>query len=714
MMSPRPLPTGTRLFGDRYTIQSVLGQGGFGLTYLAEDRELQSEVVIKELAPTGAWREGLDLDFRLETPALAQRLRHQFLREAEIQRTLKSRGVPGVRATFQEHGTAYMVTEYIRGARTMDSILAASGPMDAVSVLEFLQKLCQILKPIHQRGILHRDIKPSNILVDPHGEVILIDFGSAREWHASHTQNHTVQFSPGFAPPEQMSERGRRSPATDIYAICATAYIMLVGTPPPSATDRLAGEDMGELPGVPADLAQAIQLGLSLRMEDRPQSVDELLMQIQEHAGAKQGPSVEELDARRLLLQRMSVGKRECPSCHGILIEPKPLPARACMVCREGRIVDRKVDASRCPHCFTGFLRLSQTAPGTPPHRCPSCEKGLLKRTGLPIGKKKWACRECGAGFQEAEEGILGPGEETRTWDEWVGDQPRSEKLCDACGAKFDPSGDGRWRQVSPKPRHFSVLYEEEWALVAAGFDPGAGNAECDRCGADYFIEDQRLTLLGAGQDPFGVCQNYAGLLIPLESTRWIGVGKSSGLAGFSCESCQTEVDHRDGLLDLVRSDHPVLRRHVQRELSLLNWHRVASELPLEGEEGELDAELDLALIRSYHAGHLAWDAKRPELIWRGEAKEEDSGQSGNLTITQHEFTFGGMIRKRKQDFESLRTVAADEGVLQLQFSDETWTLALSPQELEVRLSSGRFLVPLGAEDLARRIVAEKELRPDP
>ena len=238
MADPRPLPPGTVL-SERFEIEQVLGRGGFGIAYKAIDHVREDRVVVKELAPMGLHRA---TDGVIELGQNGDRLRQSFLNEA---RTLAKLNVPGVlpvRSYFAELGTAYHVTEFVAGSKTLDQIISEEGRLTEEGALDVLMQVIEILEGVHDRSVLHRDIKPSNILVDRKGVATLIDFGSAREWHSDAMVTHTVQFTPGYAPPEQMSERARRGPATDIYSLCATIYHALVGEPPPSAGDRMAGD----------------------------------------------------------------------------------------------------------------------------------------------------------------------------------------------------------------------------------------------------------------------------------------------------------------------------------------------------------------------------------------------------------------------------------------------------------------------------------------
>ena len=119
-----------------------------------------------------------------------------------------------------------------------NTVLARSGRLDVDGALDILYQLLETLEGIHAESVIHRDIKPANILVLKNGETELIDFGAAREWHADVTLHHTVLFTPGYAPLEQMTERGKRGPASDIYSLSATMYHCLTGTVPPSAAER--------------------------------------------------------------------------------------------------------------------------------------------------------------------------------------------------------------------------------------------------------------------------------------------------------------------------------------------------------------------------------------------------------------------------------------------------------------------------------------------
>lgn len=234
---PKPLPIGSNL-ADRFVILEMLGRGGFGIAYRATDLLRGDEVVIKELAPDGVIRSA-DLVIKLQE-STGPRLRERFLEEAAVLSHLEIEGVPKIRNTFRENGTAYYAMEFVRDATTLEEFVRRRGPLPISDALAIFEQILEILDQLHAKNVLHRDLKPTNILLDKDGLVHVIDFGSAREWHADALTNHTIFYTPGFAPPEQTAERAKRGPATDIYAVCATMYVLLTGTTPPSAADRAA------------------------------------------------------------------------------------------------------------------------------------------------------------------------------------------------------------------------------------------------------------------------------------------------------------------------------------------------------------------------------------------------------------------------------------------------------------------------------------------
>ncbi len=233
------LPVGYTL-RDTYTIQSVLGQGGFGITYLAEENVTGRLVVIKENYPS-AYSLRHTADQTVGADGVAN-LEHynwaldSFLNEAKVLTQLKHPHIVPVLTSFRAQGTAYYVMDHINGTPLHECALA-DDRITEDRLLSILSKLLGALDYLHTQNLLHRDIKPDNILMTPEGEPILIDFGAARHIIATHT--HSRVGTPGFSPPEQMSTNATPGPWTDLYSLAATCHYLITGRTPPNFTDRM-------------------------------------------------------------------------------------------------------------------------------------------------------------------------------------------------------------------------------------------------------------------------------------------------------------------------------------------------------------------------------------------------------------------------------------------------------------------------------------------
>jgi predicted Ser/Thr protein kinase len=729
--SPEPLDAGTMLAG-RFELAGVLGRGGFGIAYLATDTERRDECVIKELAPAGCVRlEDGVLKLATDGSVGAQRLRQRFLEEARVLSKLDLPGVLPVRAAFHENGTAYFATAYLVDSSTLDRLIRQEGRLDAAGALDILFQLVETLGGVHRAGILHRDIKPSNILLDPKGRTYLIDFGAAREWHADSETSHTVLFTPGYAPIEQLAERAQRGPATDIYALCATVYHMLVGEPPPRSTDRAAGTPLPSLrrlrPDIEPAVIDAIEKGLALRYADRPQTVEDLqrLMSTSPDEGEVADP-ITEFDEKAFKLQRFSFAKRQCPACGGLLESPKPLKRGVCPVCLEGTIRQRKSVERLCPICRAGMLRAR--ANDRPLLFCPVCRTGILaKKRKSILGKDLvLTCQACAAVLETDGDGLslrsAGNGESQLALDrpmspaQWRAACNRAADvwLCDGCEAQFDLQRDGRRLLITPAgKRQWTSLYPEEWARVADGLDPGAGNAECDVCGADYFLEGERVTLLGAHRDPHAFSAHHAGRLLTLSDLQWLGVGKESPQPGFVCSGCGTEFDELPEGLRLVHTRSAALVHHGSDVLDLKDWCRVGQGLPTSAREDAFQMAFDEAIVDAYEQGRIPFESRgKADELWNSPATRLawDDGEwlddgAGRLSVTTSQVTFGGLIRKAKLPLGDVKNVSAEEDRLIIELRDGSRTAFQIPEvELTLSLKSGRRAVRLGAGALARRI----------
>ena len=275
------LPQGHRL--QEYELVRVLGFGGFGMTYLGFDHNLDKAVAIKEYLPSDiATRTGNnsvapqasqfhdDFEWGLE----------RFVDEARALARFDHRHIIKVHRFFQAHGTAYIVMEYAEG-ETLSAFQERKGMLKEAELRAILYPLLDGLEVVHEADFLHRDIKPGNIIIrDEDNSPVLLDFGSARQAMGARSRSVTSIITPGYAPIEQYSSRGDQGPWTDIYALGGVCYRALTGEVPDDATDRMRDDPLipvvercaGQ---VSAGFLSAIDWALEVDEGDRPQSIAE-------------------------------------------------------------------------------------------------------------------------------------------------------------------------------------------------------------------------------------------------------------------------------------------------------------------------------------------------------------------------------------------------------------------------------------------------------
>ena len=287
---PHQLPVGTLLAG-RYLVGTVLGQGGFGITYIGWDMESGVKVAIKEYFPEGCVSRNPADSVTLipiygEREQIFEGGRKRFTDEAKT--LMRFSGEPcivNIRAFFSENDTAYIVMDYVDGVTLKQAVKDAGGKLPTQQVLTMLRPIMSSLYSVHRAGLIHRDISPDNIILRPDGSVVLIDFGAARQISASGERSNTVNVKHGYAPEEQYRKHGEQGPWTDVYALCATIYRLTTGAKPVQALERLAGEDTLDPPnrlGANFTAAQqkALMKGLSVHAADRQQDMRTLSRQL--------------------------------------------------------------------------------------------------------------------------------------------------------------------------------------------------------------------------------------------------------------------------------------------------------------------------------------------------------------------------------------------------------------------------------------------------
>ena len=277
------LRKGTRLIG-RYTIEKVLGQGGFGITYLGIDELHEKKVAIKEFFPQGIVTRNIEYEAAVTVTFVGEKDNYnkgkeKFLKEARIMaRFSKDEGIVKAQDFFEINNTAYIVMEYLEGI-TLKQYLRENERIEPEELLELFVPLIESLDEIHSQGLIHRDISPDNIMVLLGGKIKLMDFGAARDYTDFGEKSLSLILKPGYAPPEQYQTHGVQGPWTDIYALCATMYKCLTGENPPDAIERVMDDNLKEISefGIPVSkqMEETIIKGMSISARNRYQNIEE-------------------------------------------------------------------------------------------------------------------------------------------------------------------------------------------------------------------------------------------------------------------------------------------------------------------------------------------------------------------------------------------------------------------------------------------------------
>ena len=284
----------TTLQGGKYIIERVLGQGGFGITYLARNTVFDVEVAIKEFFMKDEnERDGCSVTTpNYSKTELFVGQKEKFKKEAKRMFSIKNEYVISVSDLFEENGTAYYVMDYVEGENLAERLKRTGKPLSEQEVGCLLPQILDALKSVHDAGIWHLDLKPANIMVDKEGNVKLIDFGASKQFNVHKggaTTSTAISYTNGYAPREQMEQNyDKFGPWTDIYALGATLYNLLTNQRPPLPSDiddDMSNDKHLSLPFtdmVGVDMKTFIRWLMQTNRSSRPQNIDIVVYYIKE------------------------------------------------------------------------------------------------------------------------------------------------------------------------------------------------------------------------------------------------------------------------------------------------------------------------------------------------------------------------------------------------------------------------------------------------
>lgn len=543
------------------------------------------------------------------------------------------------RATISENGTVYRVRPHLDN-------LARPPKWDKTTFL----RLLEIIEPMHVDDAYHLNLKPSNIVIQG-DRFLLVDAMSPFAW-------------------ERMNTSADSNESIDVQALVRIAH------------------DAGLVEDAPAFRILELRERLNRRVEARP-------------------TSAYELDDRLDRSRRVRIEPYECPSCGDVLRRAGPLKPNACPVCRDGAIRRRNWIPDLCPICRIG--KLSMVSNGGPLAICPICRTGRLEQRSRGILRRESVshCRTCFETFRMFPGGMArvstqgGPDEEAE-FEVWRAQSGRSQSVvtCSECPALFDVLPDERRRQICPDPGlHVPPYDADEWLRIAHGLPPVAGNAECDRCRADFDLDGDLLTVIDAAYDPFGFGNDYRWRPLDRKLVRWLGVGKRSPNPGVVCEGCASEFDHhgRDFLLVDSADDH--LAPFFGRTLSRVDWRRAAIGLPISEEFADVSDQVRAILLAEFRAGKRPYQP-HADAVWRGRASDE-SGAKFAVAFDAKELVMGGLLRKRRIPLREIRPVGWSDEAITLDLGAASVTFAPEPSRLVVPMKCGTWTVEIRAGDIA-------------
>lgn len=278
------LSNNTLLQGGKYKIIRFISSGGFGNTYEGYDVNLDKKVAIKEFFVKDFCSRDSDATLMtinvIAKISLVNHLKRKFIEEARAIAKMEHENIVKVQSLFEENGTAYYVMDYIDG-ESLNDVLKRRGSLPEKETVAIIQKVASALDYMHKQNLFHLDIKPSNIMIRKDGKILLIDFGSSKQYAEVDGENTTTLapcYTPGFAPTEQMNIKPTTfTAATDIYSLGATMYKMLTSNTPPSSINLLNGEEvLAPLPGnISKSIQECIAKAMIQQRNQRTQNIDE-------------------------------------------------------------------------------------------------------------------------------------------------------------------------------------------------------------------------------------------------------------------------------------------------------------------------------------------------------------------------------------------------------------------------------------------------------
>ena len=296
---PLALPPGT-LLANRYVVGKVLGQGGFGITYIGWDLVLSRKKAIKECFPQGlASRHAGSTEVFAASANVRDALQRDvsaFLNEARLLANFENHpNIVWIQDFFAANGTAYMIIEYLNGRNLEQYVSDRGGRIPWPDAGRILISVLDALREVHRIGILHRDVSPDNVFLLRNGQIKLIDFGAARATASATSSGLSVILKHGYGPLEQYQQKGDQGPWTDVYAAAGTIYRAITGQTPPPAPERYLTECLKSPSAlgvaIPVHHEQALLKALALRVEQRfpdVQSFQEALLEAPPSAASSQ------------------------------------------------------------------------------------------------------------------------------------------------------------------------------------------------------------------------------------------------------------------------------------------------------------------------------------------------------------------------------------------------------------------------------------------